>query len=96
MQGGLPGTAAGARITAIDCGRTRTNQRGWNESSSWAARGGTIASLQPGTPFCFGIAPNKSGAWDPASAAMGGRAIQTLRSVFFFYAITIDIHFKGV
>ena len=86
-QGNSPGTTAGVQIAAIDCGHTRTNARGWNESSSWAVRGSTIASLQPGTPFCFGVPPNNSGVWDPASVSQRGQLTDCAANAAQFHVV---------
>ena len=64
-QGGVYDMKVGAAIMGADCGNTTSMG-----TSLWVVRGSTVASMQPGTPFCLGIPPtNKNGGWDPMSVA---------------------------
>ena len=75
--GGQPGTPvrAGMPVLGSDCGPDPSTRNGHKPTLGidqlWAVRNGTIASIQPGNPFCFGVPPNQSGVWDPSVSQSG-------------------------
>ena len=53
-------TAKGATVQAANCGRSGASDPTAGANQLWAVKGSSLASQQPATPFCLGVAPGAS------------------------------------